>query len=179
MQRPIRLQETAGRRPARPRRLHQRHHRTAQRHSARSARARDSWQAAARSVGTGAARSVAIDQRHECATTRRTVLNLAREATALLADAMARIGDSFAIHGFCSNGRHDVGYYRFKDFDRPYGELAKVTLGRHERAALDPDGHGIAPCGRLSEGPARAQETDPAGDRRRTLGHRRARRGNI
>jgi nitric oxide reductase NorD protein len=57
-----------------------------------------------------------------------TVLNLAREATVLLADAMARIGDSFAIHGFCSNGRHDVGYFRFKDFDRPYGELSRARL---------------------------------------------------
>jgi nitric oxide reductase activation protein len=57
-----------------------------------------------------------------------SVLELAREATALLADAMDRIGDSFAIHGFSSNGRHDVGYYRFKEFDRPYGELAKSRL---------------------------------------------------
>ena len=57
-----------------------------------------------------------------------SVLELAREATALLADAMQRIGDSFAIHGFSSNGRHDVGYYRFKEFDRPYGELAKSRL---------------------------------------------------
>lgn len=57
-----------------------------------------------------------------------TVLELAREATALLADAMDRIGDSFAIHGFSSNGRHDIGYYRFKNFDRPYGELAKSRL---------------------------------------------------
>ena len=57
-----------------------------------------------------------------------TVLKLARDATVLLADAMARIGDSFAIHGFSSNGRHDVGYYRFKDFDRPYGDLSKARL---------------------------------------------------
>ncbi|HKQ25821.1 MAG TPA: VWA domain-containing protein [Burkholderiales bacterium] len=57
-----------------------------------------------------------------------TVLKLAREATVLLADAMARIGDSFAIHGFSSNGRHDVGYYRFKDFDRHYSELSKARL---------------------------------------------------
>jgi nitric oxide reductase activation protein len=57
-----------------------------------------------------------------------TVLALAREATVLLAEAMARIGDSFAIHGFASNGRHDVGYYRFKDFERPYGDLAKARL---------------------------------------------------
>ena len=57
-----------------------------------------------------------------------TVLQLAREATALLADAMERIGDRFAIHGFSSNGRHDVGYYRFKDFERAYGELARSRL---------------------------------------------------
>lgn len=57
-----------------------------------------------------------------------TVLELAREATALLADAMHRIGDSFAIHGFSSNGRHEVRYCRFKDFDQPYGELAKSRL---------------------------------------------------
>ncbi len=57
-----------------------------------------------------------------------SVLELAREATVLLADAMARIGDSFAIHGFSSNGRHDVGYYRFKDFERTYGDLAKARL---------------------------------------------------
>jgi hypothetical protein len=57
-----------------------------------------------------------------------TVLDLAREATVLLADAMARIGDHFAIHGFSSNTRHDVGYYRFKDFDRPYGPLQKARL---------------------------------------------------
>lgn len=57
-----------------------------------------------------------------------TVLQLAREATALLADAMERIGDSFAIHGFFSNGRHEVGYVRIKDFDRPYAELAKARL---------------------------------------------------
>lgn len=57
-----------------------------------------------------------------------TVLDLAREATVLLADAMDRIGDSFGIHGFCSNGRHDVGYFRFKDFDRPYGEVERARL---------------------------------------------------
>ena len=32
-----------------------------------------------------------------------TVLNLAREATALVAHAMHDLGDSFAIHGFDSN----------------------------------------------------------------------------
>jgi nitric oxide reductase NorD protein len=57
-----------------------------------------------------------------------SVLNLAREATALVADAMEQIGDSFAIHGFDSNGRHEVEYYRFKDFDQPYDERSRARL---------------------------------------------------
>ena len=57
-----------------------------------------------------------------------TVLQLAREATVLLADAMDKIGDPFAIHGFDSNGRHDVEYFRFKDFDAPYNDKAKAHL---------------------------------------------------
>jgi len=57
-----------------------------------------------------------------------TVLQLAREATVLLADAMDKIGDPFAIHGFDSDGRHDVEYFRFKDFDAPYNDKAKAQL---------------------------------------------------
>ena len=57
-----------------------------------------------------------------------TVLELTRSATVLLADAIAKVGDPFAIHGFCSDGRHDVEYYRFKDFEQPYGEAPKARL---------------------------------------------------
>jgi nitric oxide reductase activation protein len=45
-----------------------------------------------------------------------------------LADAIQKVGDPFAIHGFCSDGRHDVNYWRFKDFDQPYDDLAKARL---------------------------------------------------
>lgn len=57
-----------------------------------------------------------------------SVIDLTRSATVLLADALDRIGDSFALHGFCSDGRHDVHYYRFKDFDQPYNDLTKARL---------------------------------------------------
>lgn len=60
--------------------------------------------------------------------TDRPVLQLAREATALLAWAIDNIGDPFAIHGFSSDGRHDVQYYRFKDFDQAYDDTAKSRL---------------------------------------------------
>jgi hypothetical protein len=57
-----------------------------------------------------------------------SVLDLTRQATVLLSDAINKIGDPFAIHGFCSDGRHDVEYYRFKDFEQPYNELPKARL---------------------------------------------------
>jgi len=57
-----------------------------------------------------------------------TILELAREATVLMADALDKIGDPFAIHGFDSNGRHDIEYFRFKDFGAPYNDHAKARL---------------------------------------------------
>ena len=57
-----------------------------------------------------------------------TVLQLAREATVLLADALDKIGDPFAIHGFDSNGRHDIEYFRYKNFGAPYNDHAKARL---------------------------------------------------
>ncbi len=60
--------------------------------------------------------------------TERTVLELTREAAALVAAAIDGIGDPFAIHGFASDGRHDVQYYRYKDFDQPLDAEAKSRL---------------------------------------------------
>jgi nitric oxide reductase NorD protein len=57
-----------------------------------------------------------------------TVVELTREATGLLAWAIDSIGDNFAVHGFASDGRHDVQYYRFKDFNQPYEDEAKSRL---------------------------------------------------
>lgn len=57
-----------------------------------------------------------------------SVLELTRQACVLLADAINKVGDPFAIHGFCSDGRHDVEYYRFKDFDQHWDETPKARL---------------------------------------------------
>lgn len=57
-----------------------------------------------------------------------SVLDLTREATGLLAWAIDSIGDNFAVHGFASDGRHDVQYYRFKDFSQPYDDEAKSRM---------------------------------------------------
>jgi nitric oxide reductase activation protein len=57
-----------------------------------------------------------------------SILDLTREATGLLAWAIDSIGDNFAVHGFASDGRHDVQYYRFKDFGQHYDDDAKSRL---------------------------------------------------
>ena len=56
------------------------------------------------------------------------ILDLTREATGLLSWAVDAIGDNYAVHGFASDGRHDVQYYRFKDFDEPYHDDSKARL---------------------------------------------------
>ena len=55
-------------------------------------------------------------------------MDLTRAATVMLSDALDRIGDPFALHGFCSDGRHDVHYTRFKDFGKPYDDVVKARL---------------------------------------------------
>lgn len=105
-----------------------------------------------------------------------TILELTREATGLLAWAIDSIGDPFAVHGFASDGRHDVRYYRFKDFDQGYDDQAKARLagmrgGLSTRmgAALRHAGHhlGRQPSGKrllllVTDGePADIDERDP------------------
>ncbi len=58
----------------------------------------------------------------------KTVLELTREAATLVATAINGIGDPFAIHGFASDGRHDVQYFRFKDFKQPFDHDTKERL---------------------------------------------------
>lgn len=57
-----------------------------------------------------------------------SVRELTQQACVLLADAINKVGDSFALHGFCSNGRHEVDYFRFKNFDQHWDDDAKSKL---------------------------------------------------
>jgi nitric oxide reductase NorD protein len=58
----------------------------------------------------------------------KTVLQLTREAASLVATAISGVGDPFAIHGFASDGRHDVQYFRFKDFNQRFDDEVKARL---------------------------------------------------
>lgn len=58
----------------------------------------------------------------------KTVLELTREAATLVSTAIEGIGDPFALHGFASDGRHDVQYFRLKDFNQHFDDDAKSRL---------------------------------------------------
>jgi len=58
----------------------------------------------------------------------KTVLQLTREAATLVSTAIEGIGDPFAIHGFASDGRHDVQYYPIKDFSQHFNDEVKTRL---------------------------------------------------
>ncbi|WP_374413927.1 nitric oxide reductase activation protein NorD [Hydrogenophaga sp.] len=57
-----------------------------------------------------------------------TVLELSQEAVALLAWAIERLGDPFAIAGFHSNTRHDVRYLHIKGYGEAFGEDVKARM---------------------------------------------------
>jgi len=57
-----------------------------------------------------------------------TLLELAREAVALLAWAIDQLGDRFAIAGFASNTRHEVRYQHILGFSERWGEAPKARL---------------------------------------------------
>jgi hypothetical protein len=79
----------------------------------------------------------------------KTVLELTREACVLLATAIEGIGDRFAVHGFCSDGRHDVQYRRFKDFDERFGDDARARLAGMQGGLSTRMGAAMRHAGRL------------------------------
>ncbi|MDQ6437534.1 nitric oxide reductase activation protein NorD [Mesorhizobium sp. LHD-90] len=58
----------------------------------------------------------------------RTVLDIERQAAALLAYAMSELGDPFAVAAFASDQREDVRYLRIKDFGEEYDRTADARL---------------------------------------------------
>ena len=57
-----------------------------------------------------------------------TALQLTQQVSVLFAEAIAAVGDPFAIHGFYSDTRHFVEYFCLKNFDQPYDDGAKAAI---------------------------------------------------
>jgi hypothetical protein len=58
----------------------------------------------------------------------RSVLDMERQAAAIMAEALERAGDSLAIHGFNSDGREKVRYQRLKEFNGEFGVTERRKL---------------------------------------------------
>ena len=61
-----------------------------------------------------------------------SVLDLERLAVATLTEALAALGDPFAVRAFASAGREDVRMFCLKEFDEPYGANVKARLAHLE-----------------------------------------------
>ncbi|MDD3530695.1 MAG: hypothetical protein PHS77_12535, partial [Gallionellaceae bacterium] len=61
-----------------------------------------------------------------------TILELSQEAVSLLAWAIERLGDPFAIAGFHSNTRHDVRYLHIKGYGERFTDEVKGRLAAME-----------------------------------------------
>ena len=80
-----------------------------------------------------------------------TILELSREAVALMGWAVEQLGDEFAIAGFSSNSRHEVRYQHIKGYNEHWGDgvkgrLAAMEAGYSTRmgAAMRNAGHYLA-----------------------------------
>ena len=77
----------------------------------------------------------------------RRVIDIEKEAMALMAEALDSLGDAFAIFGFSSEGRFRVDLFTVKEFGEEYGERAQYRLGNLEPRELTRMGavirHGI------------------------------------
>lgn len=61
-----------------------------------------------------------------------TILELSQEAVSLLAWAIEKLGDPFAIAGFHSNTRHDVRYLHIKGYGERWNDDVKARLAAME-----------------------------------------------
>jgi nitric oxide reductase NorD protein len=59
----------------------------------------------------------------------RSLLDIEKQAALVLADANARGIDRLAIHGFSSNSRAEVYYYRLLEFGTPLGAPSRAMIG--------------------------------------------------
>lgn len=82
-----------------------------------------------------------------------TLWSMICEASLLLGAAIDLSGDQLAIHGFRSNGRHEVNYLRFKEFHEPLddqvtGRLAGMqgALSTRLGAAIRHASHAVRSC---------------------------------
>ncbi|MFI5397361.1 MAG: VWA domain-containing protein [Candidatus Binatia bacterium] len=70
---------------------------------------------------------------HGKATVRaRRIIDITKEALVIMAEALAEIGDAYAIYGFSGHGRSNVEFYLVKSFNEPLSTAVKGRIGAIE-----------------------------------------------
>lgn len=59
----------------------------------------------------------------------RRIIDIEKEGLVLMSEALEAVGDSYAIYGFTSEGRHNVKFYVVKDFDERFTEEIERRIG--------------------------------------------------
>ncbi|MCF8038689.1 MAG: VWA domain-containing protein [Desulfohalobiaceae bacterium] len=66
----------------------------------------------------------------------RRVIDVQKEAMVLMAEALDALQDSFAVYGFCSEGRFRVDMFSIKEFGETYDDTIRHRLGNLHPAGL-------------------------------------------
>jgi nitric oxide reductase activation protein len=75
--------------------------------------------------------------------TSRRIIEVEKEALIVTAEALAAIGDAFAIWGFSGYGRDHVAFYSAKEFDDAFDDRARERIGRMTFKMENRDGAAI------------------------------------
>ena len=62
----------------------------------------------------------------------RRIIDITKEALVIMAEALAEIGDAYAIYGFSGHGRGNVEFYLVKSFNEPLSASVKGRIGAIE-----------------------------------------------
>ena len=71
------------------------------------------------------------------------VMDVAKEAVVVIADAVDAIGDACAIWGFSGYGRDQVAFYVAKEFEEPFDDTIRERVGRISWKMENRDGAAI------------------------------------
>jgi len=86
------------------------------------------------------------------------VLEIEKEAIVILCEALAALGDGFAVAGFSGAGRLGADYFRIKGFEEPLSDEVKGRIGAMQPQRNTRMGAAIRHAGReLEETPARVR----------------------
>lgn len=62
----------------------------------------------------------------------RRIIDITKEALVIMAEALAEIGDAYAIYGFSGHGRQNVEFYLVKSFNEPLSAAVRGRIGAIE-----------------------------------------------